>query len=63
MHHSGGLRRGIADVCLKLFRLFENGIGGKLMECERALLCVVPAHAGTHNHRSLLEQKPLATLP
>src|ERR1700730_8895624 len=23
---------------------------------------VVPAHAGTHNHRRLLEQKPLATV-
>jgi hypothetical protein len=27
------------------------------------MLCVVPAKAGTHNHLSLLEQKPLATAP
>jgi len=26
-------------------------------------LNVVPAKAGTHNHRRLLEQKPLATVP
>jgi hypothetical protein len=25
--------------------------------------CVVPANAGTHNHRGLLEQKALGTLP
>ena len=30
---------------------------------ERTLLSVVPANAGTHNHRSLLEQKALATVP
>src|SRR5216683_2964699 len=28
-----------------------------------ANLCVVPANAGTHNHRSRLEQKALATVP
>src|ERR1700694_1428634 len=29
---------------------------------ECAILCVVPANAGTHNHRSLVEQKPLAAV-
>ena len=32
-------------------------------KAEAANLCVVPANAGTHNHRRPLEQKALATVP
>ena len=35
-----------------------------MLQYERAPLCVVvPAKAGTHNHRRWLEQKPLAIVP
>src|ERR1700694_2406442 len=34
----------------------------KFESANARILCVVPANAGTHNHRYLLEQKPLATV-
>src|SRR5260370_16905490 len=49
-------------VASEIVWLFENGIGGKLMECERALLYDVPSHPGTENHRRLLERKPLTPI-
>jgi hypothetical protein len=48
MHHSGASRRGNAKLRLDFDDLYSN---------------VVPAKAGTHNHRRLLEQKPLAIVP
>ena len=37
--------------------------GGARWLLAMTLSNVVPAKAGTHNHRRLLEQKPLATVP
>jgi hypothetical protein len=48
------------DKCLGCLKMESVALH---WSCERAIQCVVPAHAGTHNHRSQLEQKALATVP
>ena len=60
-YNSGASRREIVESYLKFALCKSNP--SQFIECERATLCVVPAHAGTHNHHRLLEQKPLATVP
>ena len=55
-NNSGAWRGGNVKACLLLFEIESVRIHGVLTR----QLCVVPAKAGTHNHRRLMEQKPLA---
>src|ERR1700730_6076997 len=54
------MRGEIAEVCLAKCAAFLKLNRWQFIAYERAL-CVVPAHAGTHNHRRLLELQASAT--
>ena len=53
--------RGVLDTSLE--PIIGPAEGGTRWLLAMTLSNVVPVKAGTHNHRRLLEQKPLATLP
>jgi hypothetical protein len=51
---SGDERREIAESCLQRMPLL------KIESTNARTLCVVPANAGTHNHKYLLERKAVS---
>ena len=55
----------VEGLRIRTTRWFNKGLFNphQFIECECATLCVVPAKAGTHKHRSVFERKPLAIVP